>query len=89
MLTTDGDEVSTVQVRLAGVGSTVPEVSVERTWKVCEPFESALYAAGEAQAANAAPSSEHSNVAPAAVDENVKEAEVSATVPTGPESIVV
>ena len=32
----------TVQVWLAGVASTLPAVSVARTWKVCDPFANAL-----------------------------------------------
>ena len=34
-----GAAVSTVQVKLAGVGSVLPAASVARTWKVCEPSE--------------------------------------------------
>jgi Na+/proline symporter len=43
----------------------LPAVSLARTWKVCEPSATAVYARGEVQAANAAPSSEHWKVAPA------------------------
>ena len=32
-----GAVVSTVQVNVAGVASTLPARSVARTWKVCEP----------------------------------------------------
>jgi hypothetical protein len=34
-----GAEVSTVQLRVAGVASTLPKESVARTEKVCEPLE--------------------------------------------------
>jgi hypothetical protein len=37
---TAGRVVSTVQVTLAGVGSTLPAGSIARTWKVCELSES-------------------------------------------------
>ena len=37
-----GAVVSTVHVRAAGVWSTFPAVSIERTEKVCEPSESPL-----------------------------------------------
>ena len=33
-----GATVSTVHVRVAGVGSTFPSVSIARTRKVCEPW---------------------------------------------------
>jgi len=37
-----GGPVSTVQLRVAGVASTLPVLSVARTWKVCVPSARAL-----------------------------------------------
>src|SRR5215212_7616645 len=61
---TVGAVASTVQVRAAGVGSTLPAASFARTSKVWLPAARLAYALGEAQLAQAAPSSRHSKVAP-------------------------
>ena len=63
---------STVKVRLAGVGSVLPAGSVARTSKVCGPSASADVVNGVVQAANAAASTRHSNVEPASVEVKVK-----------------
>jgi hypothetical protein len=54
---------STVHVKLAGVGSTLPTVSVATTENVCEPAANPAYAFGLLQTASAAPSRLHWNVA--------------------------
>ena len=84
-----GAVVSTTQVRRAGVGSTFPAASRARTSNACCPSARPLYAAGEAQLANAAPSREHSNPATASLAANSNVAAVAATVPCGPATIVV
>ena len=60
-----GGIVSTVNVRVAGVGSTLPAASRARTANVYSPSASAPRLCGDVHAANAAASSRHSNVAPA------------------------
>ena len=45
-----GGVVSTVQVRLAGLGSVLPAGSVARTVNVCEPSARPLYVWGEVHA---------------------------------------
>ncbi len=93
----DGDAVmvvsgavrSIVQVKLAGVASVLPAVSVARTWKVCEPLTRSLYCLGEVQAAKAALSKLQVKVEPVSLDENVNVAELLLTVPEGPEAIIV
>src|SRR3989442_1300322 len=49
----------------------LPAPSVALTWKVCEPSATLVYAFGEEQLANAAPSSAQMKVAPAS-DEKLK-----------------
>src|SRR5436309_16094141 len=71
-----GAVVSMVQLKLAGVRSTLPTVSIARTWKVWLLAATALYRCGLVQAPNAAPSSLHSNVLPASVAVKLKDAEV-------------
>jgi hypothetical protein len=89
VIVVSGAIVSTVQVRVAGVGSMFPAGSFERTSKVWRPSASPEYAAGETHTANAAPSSAHSKTDPASSDENAKVAESRFTVPEGPEPSVV
>src|SRR5205085_12570283 len=60
-IVTVGATVSTVQLRSAGVGSTLPVASRTRTRNMWAPSASALRSVGEVQAAKAPPSSEHSN----------------------------
>ena len=63
-----GAAVSTVKVREAGVGSTLPAVSRARTSNVCAPCARFVYACGDVHGANAALSRRHSNVEPGLVD---------------------
>ena len=78
---------STVQATVAGVGSTFPSASIARTAKVCWPGAS-VYAAGEEQAAKAAPSSEHSKLEPPSEEAKAKLVDSALVVP-GPDEIVV
>ena len=84
-----GGIVSTVKLRVAGVGSVLPAESVARTENVCRPSGSALYATPETQAVNGAPSRLQANVEPVSVELKPNEALVLFTVPDGPEVIVV
>ena len=65
-----GATVSTVIVRMSGVGSMFPATSVARTSKVCEPSASEAVVVGEVHDVQAAPSTRHSKVEPASLDEN-------------------
>ena len=68
-----GAVVSTVQVKLAGLESVLPAVSVARTWKVWLPSPSAgERACGLVQDDHEPASTRHSNVEPASVDVNEK-----------------
>ena len=58
-----GGVVSTVNVRVAGVGSTLPAWSIARTLNVWSPSASVVTPYGDEHAWNAPPSSLHSNVA--------------------------
>src|SRR5215211_7776454 len=80
---------STVQVRLAGVGSTFPADSTALTSNVCVPSDSPLYSLGEGQPSKAPPSSLHSKVASSSFEEKLKLAVVLLIVPEGPESMIV
>src|SRR3954454_10855996 len=82
---------STSKLRLAGVASVLPALSVARTAKVWRPAERLGVVKGEAQALKAAPSTEHSNVELASSEENSKVGVAVAIVEpsAGPESIVV
>src|SRR3954451_8673255 len=85
---TVGATVSTVNGRVAGVGSVIPE-RVARTENVYRPSVSGPYAFGEAQLVNApvvvpGPSSLHSNVEPDSVAENRYEGEVTFVGPDEP-----
>src|SRR5215210_8627010 len=84
-----GKVVSTVQVRLAAVGSALPAPSVALTRKVCPPSTSPEYFFGETHVSKAVPSRLHSKVDPGTEEEKSKLAEVAVTVPEGPESMVV
>jgi hypothetical protein len=79
---------TTVQLWLAGVASTLPVASVARTWNVCEPSAKAVYVAGEVQFVNDPLSSLQANVA-ASVAVKLKLAVEEFTVPVGPDVIVV
>ena len=79
----------TVHVRAAGEASTLEAASVARTSNVCEPFASAEYALGELHEPHAPLSRRHWNAEADSLEVNVKLAELTATVPEGPESIVV
>ena len=84
-----GAVVSTVQVRLAGLASVFPAVSVAFTSKVCEPSDSPLYSFGEVQLSKAPLSSLHSKVALLSLEEKLKLAVVLLRVPEGPEVMLV
>ncbi len=81
--------VATVQVRLAGVESVLPEASVALTEKVWEPSAKPVYCCGEVQLLKAVLSRRHSKVEFASLEENSKVAEVLFTVAEGPEVMVV
>lgn len=83
-----GEVVATVHDLVAGVGSMLPAVSRARTVNVCPPSARPLYAWGDEQGPKEAPSRAHSNVA-ASVAVNSNVAELDATVPLGPDVIVV
>ena len=82
-----GPVVSTVQVRLAGVVSTLPAVSIALTWKVCEPSAKVPCSGtvlDEVQLVKAAPSRLHWKVEPASEEEKLKLAECCRLVPLYP-----
>ena len=83
-----GSVVSTVNERLAGVGSTLPAASSRRTAKVYAPSPRAEVVWARLQVAKSPPSSEHSKVAPSSL-ENANVGVESFVGPLGPESIVV
>ena len=86
-----GGVVSTVKLRLAGVGSGLPAASTARTSKVWAPSASAavVWVPEPEQAAKASPSTRHSKLAPASSEEKLKVGVLSVVRPPGPESIVV
>src|ERR1043166_1926646 len=89
VIITDGGVASTVQLLVAGVGSTRPEVSRARTAKLCAPSPR-VNARGEVQAANAAPSSEHCSVAVGSGEWNANVTSAAVVEPAaGPEVITV
>ena len=61
MIVVSGAVVSTVNVRDAGLASTLPTASIARTENVCAPSTRPLRARGEPQTSKAPPSSLHSN----------------------------
>ena len=85
-----GAATSTVNVREAGVASTLPAASLARTENVCSPLARFVYACGDVHAANAALSRRraHSNVAPGSLVK-ANDAELEVMVPVGPLVIVV
>jgi hypothetical protein len=84
-----GAAVSTLQVRVAGVASTLPAASLALTEKVCDPLESPVRFLGEVHVVKFPASSLHSKVEPDSEEENVNEADVLLTEPEGPEPMVV
>ena len=84
-----GAAVSTVKLRDAGVGSTLPAGSVARTSNVWAPSASEAVVWAELQEAQAPASTRHSNVEPAWLAENVNVGVASFVGPDGPLSIVV
>ena len=83
-----GATTATVNVREAGVASTLPAASLARTANVCWPSARFVYACGEVHAANAALSRRHSNVAPGSLVK-ANDAVFVVMVPVGPLVIVV
>ncbi len=75
---------STVNVRDAGVWSTLPAGSVARTSKVCSPSASVVVGCGAAHGANGPPSTRHSKVASGVPSENSNSGVASVVVPDGP-----
>ncbi len=84
-----GAAVSTVKVREAGVGSTLPAVSRARTSNVCAPCARFVYACGDVHGANAALSRRHSNVEPGLVEVNANDGDALLVAPVGPLVIAV
>ena len=80
---------STVQLRVAGVASTLWAASMERTENWCEPMPRTEYAFGVAQATQLAASSLHSKLEPASLEEKAKLAAVDVVLAGGPLSIEV
>ena len=76
VMVVSGGAVSTVHVKLAGVGSTFVAASTARTWNVCDPSARPVYVCGLVQGAKPAPSRAQSNVAPTSLEVNVNVAEV-------------
>src|SRR3954447_20708005 len=82
-----GAQVSTVQARVAGLGSTLPAPAA-RTWKVCDPLDNPELELGEAQGRNGLASSRHWKPAGSLeLKENL--ALRDATMPVGPPRSVV
>src|SRR5687768_10886293 len=79
----------TLQLRLAGVRSTLPAASMARTRSWCTPTDRSVYWTGELHELKATPSREHSNVELASLEENARVACVLPVSVGGPESIVV
>lgn len=79
-----GGVVSIVQVRVAGVGSVFPELSVTRTANVRCPSESPVYCWGLEHGVHAPWSSWHSKVLGDSVAEKLNVAELELTSPLGP-----
>ncbi len=78
-----------VQVKLAGVASTLPSSSLARMAKLCAPTAKPLYVCGEVQAVKAAPSSAHAKVTFSSLAEKLKLAVVLAVATSGAVTIVV
>ena len=84
-----GGVVSTVQERVAGVGSTLPAGSMALTPNVCDASLRLEYERGDVQAEYEAPSRLHWNVDPASLDVKLKLAEVEFVAVGGADVIVV
>ncbi len=84
-----GARVSTVNVRAAGVASTLPAVSVARASTVCCPSASGPKDCGEAHGPQAPPSIRHAKEAPASFDEKANDGDALDVGPDGPEEMVV
>jgi hypothetical protein len=78
-----------VQLRLAGVGSVLPALSLARTSKLWSVAVSEEYCLGELQGLQAPESMRHSKLEPFSLALKLKLAEVAPVDPEGPESIVV
>src|SRR5215203_5639177 len=80
-----------VHLRLAGLWSVLPALSVALTLKVCSPLASLLYDVGEVQYSQALPSRLHSKLEPLSEEEKLKLGDEEPVVlpSTGPKSIVV
>lgn len=91
VIVVSGGVASTVNVRVAGVGSGLPAGSVATTEKVWAPSDNGPIESGERHGAEAPPSMEHANVDPASVEPNSKVAVETVTVDpsAGPAVIVV
>src|SRR5215211_1043347 len=76
-----------VQVRMAGVGSLLPAVSVAVTWNVWGPSIRLLKVCGEPQFSISSSSIKQMKE-PGSLDEKVNVAELLLTVPDGPESML-
>ena len=84
-----GAVASTVIEREAGVASTLPTESVERTSKLCSPSASSGVVNGDSQGSQSPASSRHSKLEPGSSEENSKVGVGSGVTPEGPESMVV
>ena len=84
-----GAAVSTVKLRDAGVGSTLPAGSVARTSNVCAPSANEAVVSGVEHEPHAPPSTRHSKLEPAWLDEKANVGVESLVGPEGPLSIVV
>ncbi len=84
-----GASVSTVKVRVAGVGSALPAGSIARTSKVCSPSARSPAGCGDWHAANAPPSTRHSNVVPGLSPVNSNSGVASPVGPDGPAVMLV
>jgi hypothetical protein len=80
---------ATLNVRSAGVGSTLPARSIARTRKMWEPSESAGDVLGELQKEKAAESKRHWKLEPGSLEAKVKVGVRSLVGPAGPAVIVV
>ena len=67
VMVVSGRVMSTINVRLAGVISVLPTISIARTSNVCEPLLSPVYIFGEVQLTQDHPSIRHSKVDPDSV----------------------
>jgi hypothetical protein len=82
-----GAVVSTVNARLAGVGSGLDAASIALTAKVCGPSVNALVVKGDVHDLKPAPSTLHSNVDPASLEEKPNCGVGSLVRALGPESM--